>query len=212
MIVAYTGVPGTGKSLHAANDVRFALNRKHPRPVLANFELSKDAPVRHPEKFTYCPNEEMTVQYLIDYATDFWSRRKVFRENYLLLVLDEVQLWHNSRTWRDASRLDYLKFFSQHRKLGYKIILIAQSTKMIDNQFRMEIEYEVNHRRISSMGPIGDLLAMPFGGRMFLAVEYLYQTNERVGRTVFVARKADMRMYDTRVTFPLLAGEKLLTT
>lgn len=209
MIYAYTGVPGTGKSLHAANDVRFALNRKHPRPVLANFELASNAPVRHRDLFTYCSNEDMTVDYLVEYATNFWSKRKRFRENYLLLVLDEVQLWHNSRTWRDASRLEYLKFFSQHRKLGYKIIMIAQSTKMIDNQFRMEIEYEVNHRRVTSMGPIGDLIALPFGGRLFMTVEYLYQSGERVGRSLFCARRADMAMYDTRTTFPLLAGQTL---
>ena len=37
-------------------------------------------------------------------------------------------------------------FFSQHRKLGYRVILVAQFSEMIDKQIRALIEYEYIHR------------------------------------------------------------------
>lgn len=103
-----------------------------------------------------------------------------FSEDYLLLVLDEVQIIFNSRDWmnkgrvgKNDSRLDWLQFLSQHRKYGYRIRLIAQSAKMIDNQFRMLCEYEINHRKVAHMGLIGSALSLPFRGLLFMRVKYL---------------------------------------
>ena len=62
----FTGVPGSGKSLHAARECRYCLDRKYPRPVLANFRLSPDARVMHPEAFTYIANEDMSAGKIID--------------------------------------------------------------------------------------------------------------------------------------------------
>lgn len=88
----FSGTPGTGKSLDAAGEVRFQLSRPHPRPVLGNFELAADAPVKAPELYTYAPNADFTPDFLTDYATRFWEKQDFFREEYLTLVLDECQL------------------------------------------------------------------------------------------------------------------------
>lgn len=201
-IDVFTGVPGSGKSLHAAREVRYALDRKYPRPVIANFPLGKDARVLHPEYFNYVPNEEMSAGRIIDFADDYWTNSgREFREDYILLVLDECQLLFNSRRWSDRSRMSYLEFLSQSRKYGVRIILIAQSAKMIDNQFRMLVEREYNHRRISAMGPIGALVAAPFHGGLFLCVRSLFQVNERLGMELLLASKRDTRMYDSYARF-----------
>lgn len=201
-IDVFTGVPGSSKSLHAARLVRYALDRKYPRPVIANFPLSSKARVMHPEEYHYIPNEEMSAGKIIDFADDYWSEHPdAFREDYILLVIDEAQLLFNSRRWSDRARMSYLEFLSQSRKYGIRVVLIAQSSKMIDNQFRMLIEREYNHRRIASMGPVGALLALPFRGRLFLVVRYLYQSNERLGMDLMTASKADMRMYDSYARF-----------
>lgn len=196
----YTGVPGSGKSLDAAGRVRFALN--HGRPVVANFMLAPDAPVKHPELFTYLSNDEITADAIQDYADHFWmcSGRK-FREDYILLVIDEAQLKFNSRRWHEKSRMAFLQFMSQSRKYGVKVILVAQGAKMIDNQFRMLVDREVMHRKLSTCGFLGWLLSLPFAGRLFVRVSYLYQAQERLGADWYFYRSKDAAMYDSYARF-----------
>ena len=206
-IDVYTGVPGSGKSVHAAREIRYALDRKHPRPVIANFPLADGAPVEHPESFVYMPNEEMSAGKIIDFADDFWTNGGVdFREDYILLVIDECQLLFNSRRWSDRSRMSYLQFLSQSRKYGVRVILVAQSAKMIDNQFRMLIEREFNHRRVRSMGPVGYVVSTLFLHRLFLVVRYLYQANERLGMDALIVSGKDTRMYDSYARFERQEG------
>lgn len=206
-IDVYTGVPGSGKSLHAAREVRFALDRRYPRPVIANWQLSRDAPVAHPEYFHYISNEEMSAGKIIDFANDFWTKTEIpFREDYITLCLDECAIIFNSRRWSDKSRMSYLEFLSQSRKYGVRVLLISQSAKMIDNQFRMLIEREFNHRRISSMGPVGALAAAPFRGRVFLVVRYLFQANERLGMELLTCSRKDIAMYDSYARFERVDG------
>ena len=207
MIYLYSGVPGSSKSLHAANDIRYALSKPYgaDRPVLANFPLAEGAKVKRPQAFHYFGNDELTPGLLVDFAEDYWAHADLsFREDWILLVLDEVQLVFNARSWADKgragmhdSRMDWLQFLSQHRKYGFKVILIAQSAKMIDNQFRMLIEIEINHRKVSTMGGLGAIISIPFLGRLFFWVSYLFQTNERLGMTCYIGRKADFGMYDS---------------
>lgn len=206
MIEIYTGVPGSGKSAHAAADIREILNApRRDQPVIANFELSKDAPVLKPENFTYIPNDELTAKWLIHYANEFWTSGKHrFQEDYIKVYLDEAQIIWNSRRWSDKSRYSFLEFLSQSRKVGMHIIMIAQNLKMIDNQFRMLVEVECNHRRIRSMGPVGALVAAPFGGRLFMNVRYLVQGNERLNMEIRHYSKKDFAMYDSYATFKRL--------
>lgn len=199
----YTGVPGSGKSLHAAADIREALNAaRRVQPVIANFRLSPDAPVAHPENFRYIPNEEMSAGKLVDFACEFWDSGVArFREDYILLYIDECQLLFNSRRWSDKSRMAYLEFLSQSRKFGYRVVLIAQGAKMVDNQFRMLIDVEHNHRRVSSMGIVGALASLPFRGRLFMVVRKMYQGNERLGMSLRTFHRKDGAMYDSYATF-----------
>lgn len=206
MITIYTGTPGSSKTLHAVHDIWYALTK--PRggdvPVIANFDICHYQPLKREHAFHYVTNDELTPDFLTDFADNFWRESGLrFREDYLLLVIDECQLLYNSRLWqskgragRHDSRMDWLEFLSQHRKYGYKIILIAQSAKMVDNQFRMLIETEVNHRNVVHMGRFGavfKLLPRP----CFLWVRYLFQTHERLGMAFYVGRKRDMRLYDS---------------
>lgn len=200
-VYLYSGTPGSGKSLHAANDLRFALNRRKPRPVIGNFPINT-AKVRHPEMYHYLPNEQLKPDWLFDFADRWWDEHPDdFGENKILLIIDECQLLFNARTWSSKDRLAFLEFFSQHRKAGYKVILVAQNAKMVDNQFRMLIEYDVIHRKMSESGLVGWLLGLPFGGRLFVRVLYYYQLNERLSADWYIGRRADMELYDTHARF-----------
>ena len=208
MIEIYTGVPGSGKSAHAASDIREILNApRRDQPVIANFRLAENAPVLKPENFTYIPNDELTAGRLIGFANDFWdSGIHPFKEDYIKVYIDEAQLVWNSRRWSDKSRMSFLEFMSQSRKAGMHIIMIAQNLKMVDNQFRMLVEVECNHRRIRSMGPVGALLALPFHGNLFMHVRYLVQGNERLNMGIRHYSKKDFDMYDSYARFERLEG------
>ena len=92
----YSGTPGSGKSLHAASEIRFNLNRKsNPRPVIANFNLAPTAKIAHPECFTYVPNNELTPQYLMEYAIDYWAEHEFKEVLWRKLIVRHVSkaLW-----------------------------------------------------------------------------------------------------------------------
>lgn len=200
-IYLYSGTPGSGKSLHAASDIRFALNRRSPRPVVGNFAINGDV-VKRPDMYHYIPNWEMRPDALYSMAEDWWAAHPDdFGEDRFLVVLDEVQLLLNARNWSAKDRLAWIELLSQHRKVGIRLVMVAQNAKMVDNQLRMLIEYDIIHRKISTAGVAGWLMGLPFGGRLFVRVMYYYQLNERLSSEWYLARRKDMLLYDTHARF-----------
>lgn len=203
-IYLYSGTPGSGKSLHAAQDMSDYLRCKK-LPVVGNFDLNPDT--KGYERFTYCGNADMTPSYLVDFAARYWRDHR-FREDNILLVLDECQILFNSRDWnskgsdgKDNARQDWLKFFSQHRKYGYKIIFIAQFDRMIDRQIRALVEYEFKHRKLGNFGWKGKVMTFFTMGELFCCFQEFYGNHERIGSSFMRARKSLYRMYDSYATF-----------
>lgn len=199
MIYLYSGTPGSGKSLHVAQDISLALGALHPRPVICNFDINLRVIKRRGwEKlpFVYLDNSEITPEYLIHFAENYWNGRPV-REDTILLVLDECQILFNSRNWQQSGRDKWLSFYTQHRKYGYQIILIAQFDRMIDRQIRSLIEYECIHRKLSNFGFWGKVLSAFAMGKLFISVQMWYPLKERVGEKWYLCRKKWYRLYDS---------------
>lgn len=199
----YSGTPGSGKSLDAMRKIKNAL-KYQKKDVIANFEVIVDESWKG--NFTYLPNNELSAANLVNFAVDYWSSRK-FKEDGILLVLDEAQLLWNSRNWQDKSRMSFLQFMSQHRKYGYKIILIAQSDIMIDKQFRTLIEYECNHRKLGNYGKFGFFFKLLFLGEIFYSCTYYYMQNVKVGGEWFRYNKKVASMYNSYTTFDLVESD-----
>ena len=197
MIYFYSGTPGSGKSLHVARDIYFRLNRNKKYPnVIANFMINKDMIRNKRAKFMYKDNSELTVEFLLDYAL---KNHKIGIENQTLVVVDECSVIWNAREWmKDKDRMEWLKFFVQHRKLGYNFILIAQTDRQIDRQIRSLFEYEVKHRKVNNF-KIGKIIPVP----CFAAITYWYGVNERLGVEFFMYRKKWGKFYDSYGTFEL---------
>lgn len=196
MISLYVGTPGSGKSLHASRDIYWRLRRG--KPVFCNFPLDLAAVGLEDRDalYHYRGNARLDPVELVDFSRDWFDSRRVVEDD-ILLVIDEAQLIFNSRTWNDKMRMDWIQFFSQSRHFGYKVVLIAQSSEMIDKQFRALVEFVDEHRKVKYQGWFGRLLTL--GGVLPLHVDIrtLFQSGIRDYADYFLARKRYMRIYDS---------------
>lgn len=194
MIDLYSGTPGSGKSLHVISKIYHSLRLN--RPVICNFEIATEHIRRCKGEFIYRDNSILSPDFLIDFSRRYFDDRSI-KEDRILLVIDECQLLFNAREWGKKGRDKWLSFFTQHRKYGYHVILIAQFDGMIDKQIRALIEYEYVHRKLTNYGWRGIFLSFFLGPRTFLAVKIWYPMNMKVDQEIFHARKKMFRLYQT---------------
>lgn len=198
MITLYSGTPGSGKSLHQAKDIYHWLKSGHV--VIANFDVDVKKIKGNKGIFIYLEDKYLDPETLIKFSVVYFSKHK-FKEGAIRLYIDECQLMFNAREWQIYGRAQWLSFFTQHRKYGYDIYLIAQFDRMIDRQIRSLIEYEVIHRKASNFGTVGALLSIFAKGNLFVAVNRWYPLGEKIDSEFFTAKKRYYQIYDTYNTF-----------
>lgn len=206
MIFLYSGTPGSGKSLHMAEVMRCRMHYGKA-PVVGNFSFNaRLARPRGYGSFYEISNVNLSPDFLIDFSEQYRKERRWRRipEEHILLVIDECHLLFNSREWQKQDRGAWISFFSQHRKLGYQVILVAQNDRMIDRQIRALIEYECIHRKVGNAGKAGKILNLVSGGGLHVCVKVWYPLHEKVGSEFFRAKKSLFRLFDsyTRFTDP----------
>lgn len=204
MIYLYTGTPGSGKSFHAAKDIVRRLKRGGS--LIANFPVNLQAIKKVKGNFIYKDNSEFTVDYLVKHAKE---NHVIGKENQSLVVIDEAQVIFNCRDFARKDRFEWVKFYSQHRKLGYNVILIAQNDKMIDKQIRALVEYEVKHRKINNYGIAGILCSLTFQ-TYFVAIEYWYGMKgkeSRLSASFFRYNKKYSQIYNSYELFEVSENE-----
>lgn len=193
MISLFSGTPGSGKSLHLAEIIFARTNRE--KITIGNFDVNRNV-LNNPEFYVYCDNQDLIPDYLINFSREYFRDNK-FKEGAILLIVDEAQLIFNVREWSMVGRSDWIHFFTQHRKLGYDIILVAQFDRMLDKQLRSLLEYEYIHRKMSNFGWKGKMISIWTGNRLFMCVQRWYPLNERIGAHTFLYNKRLGSLYDT---------------
>lgn len=183
-LYVYSGVPGSGKTYHAVRDMRF--NRA---PVITNVNVAGLPNV------AVLPLDQITPELLMAYSVHYFASNK-YRENTLLLVIDEAQLLFNSRSWNDDNRMDWLAFLSQHRKYGYRCIFISQDIAMIDKQFRCLCEFDCRHTAASSISLFTRALSL-LGMRCTCAKYYNFDSDILIYRDIYRISKSTYRYYNT---------------
>lgn len=200
MIEFYSGTPGSGKSLHVAEKLYYWV--RAGLSAVGNFDINLDRiKTRHKKEYVFKRNDELTPEFLISYANDQIKKKGKVKEDSILLVIDECQLMFNARDWTKQGRGEWLHFFTLHRHLGYKIILVAQFDRMIDRQVRSLIEYEYIHRKVSNFGIKGKIVSALALGNLFVCVKVWYPMKEKVGSEFFKAHKRYYSLYDTYALF-----------
>lgn len=198
MIFLYSGTPGSGKSLHQASNCWWRL--RMGKPVIANYAINTSAIKKCRGQFLEVDNDQLTPALLISYANEFFKSHP-FKEGSIHLYIDEAQLLFNAREWNVIGRAEWLQFFTQHRKYGFDVFLIAQFDRMLDRQIRSLIEYEVIHRKVSNFGLKGKIFSLLAGGNLFVAVKMWYPLKEKVGAEFFKFHKRYARLYDSYKNF-----------
>lgn len=196
MIYLFTGTPGSGKSLHLAKIILNRLNskliKKENRNVIANFEIN----LKYNKNgvFKYIDNLYLTPEILINHA---FKNHVLGKESQCILCIDECAILFNARDWqKNNNRMDWIKFFTQHRKLGYDIYLVTQQDRLLDRQIRNLAEYEIKHRKVNNF-KIGQLLPFSF----FVAITFWYGVNEKLGSEFFTYNKKLGDLYNSYKLF-----------
>lgn len=194
MITLYTGTPGSGKTLHAVS--RIWWNLTHGNAVVSNIRLNPDELGDRKDYYRYFEGVSVTPSLLYQLSWDLLGLSP--RENGILLVLDECQLIFSNREWRRNSAQGWITFFTQHRKLGYDVILITQYDRMIDRQVRTLVEYESKHRRIDRLPwPWSWIVRVIKGGTFYVRKGWYPLKGEKVGEEIVRVSRRAQRLYDT---------------
>lgn len=199
MIYLYSGTPGSGKSLHQASDIYYWL--RNGKNCITNFPVNTDIiKSKHKGEVLFVDNDNLKPELLIVYSQLYFKSHK-FKEGALRVYIDECQLLFNAREWNISGRSEWLSFFTQHRKYGYDIYLVAQFDRMIDRQIRSLIEYEVIHRKVKNFGKWGFIFNLLAGGNLFVSVKIWYPMRERISSEYFKGNSRYFELYNTYNTF-----------
>ena len=182
MISLWSGTPGSGKSLHCAHeikdDLRFNKNvistcyidttycfMSKLQEFIFNITKGKIHLYNEDERqknFYYVPIEEITPAYLYEFAAKY---HKFGKEHQTTLILDEcvaifspTVLADNIQRWNEWD-----EFFRKHRHLGYNVIIIPQSKRLISRKVLEYCEFEVKHYNRKNHGNFGFILSLLLG-------------------------------------------------
>ena len=205
MISLYSGTPGSGKSLDVAGVIYegYKIDNKN---FILNFEYDFDRIKRLKRKTSVgvcLDNSQLTIEYLVDFAEKNHKKDRAGRmiEGQTVIVIDEAQILFNSRSWQSFRRNDWITFFTQHRKLGYDVILVSQFDRLLDRQIRALIEYDVKHKNAANYKLAGKILGFLTGNKIFVAVTYWYGQKEKCNARFFIGRKKIYTLYNSYKMF-----------
>ena len=74
MIILYSGIPGSGKSLHMARDLYYWLRSGHV--AIANFEIDVTKIKNCKGQFFYCGNDQLNPEFLIVFSRRYFSNHR----------------------------------------------------------------------------------------------------------------------------------------
>lgn len=228
MITIIQGTPGSGKSAIATVDMleylmdggvvacnydlipgwQYCLARMHPRVKWGLADEKKVADNYWRRAFKIGTHD--TIMQLSSKLRDIVPPGRLgrIREGAGRLYLDEAQLLFNSRNWSD--NYGFIEFFTQHRKLGWDVYLIAHTADMIDKQIRGLIEYETRLRNLNKVKVAGLFPVWPYPA--FIAITRYAGISAGAGtiawRRLYRLRPQYADLYDSMQVFAFDAAQE----
>lgn len=199
-ISLYTGSPGSGKSLHCTENIINALEKGIN--VISNYSINTSVLKMPPDTlYVHLTDEKITIDYLIKFARKNHVKGK---EGQTMLVMDEAQLKFNSRAWHEKNRVEWNKFFTVHRHLGYEIIMATQKDTFLDSQIRGLIEYEYIHKNLKK-SKLNNIF--PFMPNIFVCIQYWYLSKMKIAASYFLMKEKVIKSYDSYIMFDKILSE-----
>lgn len=189
MIELYSGTPGSGKSLHCAHEIADWL--RAGKNVISTCNIDTDLCFLNPfqkwyvnhfnkkpkhikrnkkaDNFYYIPIEEITPDWLYSFAAKHHS---FGHEHQTVIFLDEcVAIFSPTVLAEDKKGINkwnaWDTFFRKHRHIGFDVVLIPQSKKLIARKVIEYCEFETKHYNRKNQGFLGWLFALFCGGSLF---------------------------------------------
>ena len=203
----FAGTPGSGKSYHALEVIIDYLDAgKH---VIANFPLNftqKMVRNGYADRFMYIPDEflmgenGMALLWKICFEPIEDGKSRFFQrgEDKCLVVIDECGNYYPSDESASPVQKLWKLFLRQHRKMGYRILLISQGMDDINRTIKSLVEYEISHRLGNRVAPFKWL---PWS--LFFYVTYWRSDRKRqlLGSASSIYVKRFAALYDTNMMF-----------
>jgi zona occludens toxin len=150
MIIIHEGVPGAGKSYDAVKKILAAL--KKGRTIYTNIDgLDRPECLEYISSYIGTTREDLAdILFFIEKGKiqNFWD----YTAEGSLIVIDEAQLFFNSRDFSKQSNREFSDWASTHRHHGYDLILITQRAERIDTAVRSLAEFKYRYRKLSFFG------------------------------------------------------------
>lgn len=188
MIYMYSGTPGSGKSYHMAKDI--CMYYKKGRNIFLNFEVNTEYlkqlyPKSKAQVFMLDNRDLMYPFGLTGFSDNYHivTRDGRVKEKQSILFIDECNNNFDSRAWNEKGRKDWIKWFKEHRKDGFQVILCTQDIDDIDRKIRKVIEIECSHFNASNFKIFGKILGLLCGGNLFIQRSQWYsKTRYKAGK------------------------------
>jgi hypothetical protein len=178
---------------------------KYNGNVICNseIELPEKLKKKKSRKLFCVENEQITPEFLYSFAR---KHHKPRRESQTLVVIDECQLKFSDTFMTKATARPWLKFFSQHRKLGYDFLMVTPSIRTgLVRDIREIVEVEVGHWKMTNYPTKG-----VFSGLILLIIQLLpinlfmsvtqwraMPDKKNLIRRLFLYKPRYAKMYDT---------------
>jgi hypothetical protein len=180
----------------AGQDLRVALGLRD-RLTLAKSYFSRCFKIGNPDSM-----RELSGDKGSNLARLCEGKLRTAREGKGLLILDDCHHFFNSRTF--VANKDYVTFFANARKYGWRTILITHSIENIDKQIRSYVEIESRFRNLKKVRiPLIGLPLSPFPA--FVIVRRYAGLGPGTGaihsRDLYFFDKRAARLYDTLERF-----------
>lgn len=210
MIYMYSGTPGSGKSYHMAKDI--CMYYRKGRNIFCNFEVNidylKKLYPRSKAQVFMLDNRDLLYPFgLTGFSSNYHvvTRDGRVKEKQSILFIDECNNNFDSRTWNERGRKDWIKWFKEHRKDGFHVILCTQSIDDIDKKIRKLIEIECSHFKVNNFKVFGKILGLLCGGNLFVQRNQWYSKSRnkagKIGTDFLRGRKKYYMIFNTSKHF-----------
>ncbi len=152
MIIIHEGVPGSGKSYDGVRKIIDALKRG--RVVYTNIDgMQNDSCLEYLASRLGISRDALALQLIFlpnSVIPEFWNHV----EPGGFIVIDEAQLYFNSRDFIKTANREFGDWSSTHRHHGFDLLLITQRAERIDTSVRSLAEFRYRYRKLNVFGSL----------------------------------------------------------